>query len=101
MGNLRINATMRRARLDLGENFETSKNKTLKTASSNKCDHPPAQLWLKDAVSCTSPLPRLLGWPGRHYTPPSVPVCGLIDHPIRRGDGDGMQDSENCRFDYR
>jgi hypothetical protein len=25
---------------------------------------PPARLWLKDAVSCTPPLPHRMGWPG-------------------------------------
>jgi hypothetical protein len=27
-------------------------------------DHPPAQHWFKDAVSCTPPLPPRMGWPG-------------------------------------
>ena len=44
--------------------------------------------WLPNAPP---PLHRRMVPPGRYYTPASLPVCGLIDGPIQRRDGDGIQ----------
>ena len=90
---------MKRARLDFGENYEPGSNECPKyryQGQNATSDHPAGSA---QAQGCVLNARRLWPayWSGRGAIIPVIHArCAFIDHPIRRGDGDGKQDRRNA-----